>query len=155
MDSELNTSPAGRAFIEEDEGVVLRAYHDVVGVLTIGYGHTGTDVHEGMVWTQQQADQALEHDLAVAERCVNTHVHVPLTQDQFDALISLTFNIGVGAFVHSTLLMLLNRRDYPGAANQFLQWDRAKGQIVPGLLRRRTAERTLFLRPGKETWISP
>ena len=142
----MTTSPNGRKFIEDMEGVRLKAYQDGGGVWTIGYGHI-LGVKSGDICSFDQADQWLTADLAVAETAVgnpNIVTH-PLTQNQFDALISFTFNLGVGAFEHSTLLRLLNGGDVNGAANQFLLWIHIKGVVNPGLLNRRTAERALFL----------
>ena len=112
---------------------------------TIGYGHTGPDVRVGETITQFQAAQLLIHDLAAAEECVNKHVTVSLTQGQYDALVDFTFNAGRGSLLHSTLLEDLNRHDYTGAAEQFGLWVHAGGTVVPGLVRRREAERDLFL----------
>lgn len=140
----MTTSDKGREFIESFEGLRLTAYLDSVGVPTIGYGHTN-EVHLGMTCTPEQADAWLAEDLRVAELAVECSVRVPLNQNQFDALVSFTFNVGSGNFEHSTLLRLLNCGQYISAAAQFPVWDRAGGQVLPGLLKRRLAERDLFL----------
>ena len=137
---------------EASEGCLLTAYRDPVGVLTIGWGHTGHDVYEGMVITRAQAEELLRQDMIIAEMCVNHDVKVPLTQNQFDALVDLTFNIGGPNFANSTLLRKLNARDYVGAAAEFSRWNQSKGVVLEGLVERRAAEAELFLRP--DTTIS-
>jgi lysozyme len=102
-------------------------------------------VHEGLVWTQDVADLTFaDYDLNYAEHAVTTLVLVPLTQNQFDALVSLVYNIGVTAFKNSTLLRLLNSHDYSGASAQFLVWDHSGGVVSLGLHRRRVAEQQVF-----------
>ena len=139
----LSISPAGIALIQAHEGLRLTAYRDAGGVWTIGYGSTG-GVRRGMTITRDQAVLRLYHDLDTAESAVNSRVTVPLSQPQFDALVSLVFNIGGGAFRKSTLLQKLNAGDYSGAANEFMRWVKAKGRVLGGLVTRRTAERALF-----------
>ncbi|MGN6142413.1 MAG: lysozyme [Mesorhizobium sp.] len=149
------TSPAGRSAITQREGCVLTAYTDSAGIWTIGVGHTSAagapKVTKGMRITAAQADEILSHDLAAVEKTVNGAVKVALNQNEFDALVSLVFNIGGGAFKGSTLLRKLNAGDRAGAADQFLVWNKAtvKGKKValPGLTVRREAERRQFLRP--------
>lgn len=94
----------------------------------------------------EQAKSYFKHDLAKFEKTVNESVTVPINQNQFDALVSLTYNIGSGAFKNSTLLKKLNKGDYQGAADQFLVWNKAGGKVMKGLVRRREAERALFLK---------
>lgn len=134
----------GIRLIKSFEGLRLKAYQDSVGVWTIGYGTT-SGVRPGMVITEAQAEEFLRRDLRRFEQAVDDLVKVPLTDDQFAALVSFTYNVGEGALESSTLLRLLNQRDYQGAADQFLRWDKAGGQSLPGLTRRRRAERALFL----------
>lgn len=98
----------------------------------------------GQTITQQQADDYLRRDVRQFERAVARQVRVPLTQGQFDALVSFAFNLGEGALAQSTLLRLLNAGDYAGAAAQFDRWNKAGGRVLPGLVRRRAAERALF-----------
>jgi lysozyme len=136
-------SDAGLALTQQFEGCRLNAYQDSVGVWTIGFGHTA-GVHPGMSCTQQQAEEWLQSDIHWAEYAVNKYVTAPLTQSEFDALVDFTFNLGVGNFVHSTLLRLLNAEDYEGAANEFPKWNRAGGKILPGLTARRLAEQEMF-----------
>lgn len=140
----MKISNIGINLISEHEGCKLKAYRCQAGVLTIGVGHTGSDVVEGMTITQAQANELLRRDLSRFESGVDGAVRVPLTQNMFDALVSLSFNIGLGAFQKSTLLAKLNASDYMGAADQFLVWNRAGGSISKGLQRRRVAERKLF-----------
>lgn len=140
----MRISQKGVDLIKHYEGCRLKAYKDIVGVWTIGYGHTGGDVHEGQVITQEEAEALLRLDLERFERGVQFQVTVPLTQNQFDALVSFSFNLGLGALKGSTLLKKLNAGDYAGAQREFLKWDMAGGKHVPGLQIRRTAESFLF-----------
>jgi len=140
----------GLALIKSFEKCVLTAYQDGGGVWTIGWGHTGPEVVAGLVWTQEQADTQLPHDLSHAVQAVNSSLtpwaaaHV--TQNEFDALVAFTFNVGVGAEAHSTLLKCIGAGNFGQAADEFLKWDHVNGQVSAGLLRRRQAERDLFLR---------
>jgi GH24 family phage-related lysozyme (muramidase) len=134
----------GLNLLKSFEGLRLTAYQDAVGVWTIGYGTT-RGVYPGMTITQQQAEAFLQQDLDTFEAAVGTDVTVPLTDDQFSALVSFTYNVGTGALASSTLLRLLNQKDYQGAADQFLLWNKAGGVELAGLTRRRNAERALFL----------
>jgi lysozyme len=112
---------------------------------TIGWGHTGPEVHEGLVWTQAQADAALLADMQRAEANVRRVVQIPLTQDEFIALCDLTFNIGCAAFDTSTLLAKLNAGDLEGAIEEFSKWNKAGGVVLNGLIKRRDGEKALFL----------
>ncbi|MGR2682942.1 lysozyme [Chromobacterium haemolyticum] len=143
----MNISANGIKLIQQFEGLRLKAYQDAVGVWTIGYGHTGPDVTPGLVITQAQADALLARDLSRFETGVTRLVQVPLHQNQFDALVSFSYNLGLGSLQNSTLLRLLNQRDYAGAAAQFPRWNKAGGKVLPGLTRRRAAEQALFLQP--------
>jgi lysozyme len=136
----------GLALTEGFEGCRLVAYQDVRGIWTIGYGHTGIDVYEGLVITQTMAVTLLVSDLAAAVACVNHAVIVPITQDEFDGLVDFVFNDGRGAFVTSTLLRDLNAGDFASAAGQFGLWVNSGGQRQAGLVRRREAEEELFRR---------
>ncbi len=138
-------STNGLNLIKHFEGLRLRAYQCSANVWTIGYGHTA-DVGENDVITEEEALSFLRQDVAESERAVNKHVHVPLTQNQFDALVSFVFNLGVGNFRTSTLLKKLNAGDDDGAAQEFGRWIHAGGKALPGLVRRREAERALFLK---------
>ena len=142
--NKLSYSEKGLALTEQFEGLRLEAYQDSVGVWTIGYGHTGPDVHAGLTITQEQASALLLQDAGTAVAAVNRLVTVPLTQNQFDALVDFVFNLGSGNFAKSTLLRELNAGNTAAAAAQFLVWNRAGGVVLPGLTRRRQAEAELF-----------
>jgi lysozyme len=143
----MKTSTQGIALIKSAEGLRLNAYPDpgTGGVpWTIGYGTT-SGVTKGMVIDASQAEQMLQLDLVRFEKAIARLVTVPLNQHQFDALVSFAYNVGEGNFSSSTLLRLLNAGDYSAAAAQFSRWINAGGKIMPGLVKRRAAERTLFL----------
>lgn len=143
-------SAVGRELICSFESLQLQAYDDGVGVCTIGYGTTvypdGRRVGAGDVCTRTQAESYMAHDLKRFEQTVSSVVTVPLNQHQFDALVSLTYNIGQGAFRDSTLLRKLNAKDYLGAAAQFDVWNRGGGRVLQGLVNRRAVERQWFER---------
>lgn len=142
----LSTGAKGIALIKSFEGLCLEKYQDVVGKWTIGYGHLILpDESFSAPITESQADALLRQDLGISEKGVNQYVIVPLTQNQFDALVSFTFNLGVGNLKSSTLLRVLNAGQYQDAAEQILRWDKAGGKQVAGLTRRRVAERALFI----------
>ncbi|PZQ78015.1 MAG: muraminidase [Variovorax paradoxus] len=135
--------------IKEHEGLRLVAYLDSVGVWTIGYGDTGPDVVKGLTITKEGAEKRLRKRLVEFEGYVNTYVKVPLKQHQFDALVSLVYNIGPANFKTSTLLKKLNAGDYIGAADQFLVWNKGRVDgklvVIKGLANRRAKERKQFL----------
>lgn len=137
-------SDAGFALTRQFEGLRLAAYQDQVGVWTIGYGHTGREVHGGMVITADQADTLLHSDVAGAVACVNRAVTANIFQQHFDALVDFTFNLGSASLLGSTLLRHVNAGEFDLAAPQFLLWDHAGGVVVQGLMARRKAEMTLF-----------
>lgn len=139
----MTTSDAGIQLIKKYEGCCLDAYLCPAKVPTIGYGHT-EGVKLGMRITQEQADSLLTGDLVSREAAVRRLVRVPVTQGQFDALVSFVYNIGTGAFERSTLLKKLNAGDTRGASAQFAVWNKAGGKELPGLTKRRAAERALF-----------
>jgi len=132
------------SLIRHFEGKRLKAYQDSVGVWTIGYGHT-TNVKPGQVITEDEAEELLRFDLEWVEKAILRNVDVPLTQEQFDALATFIYNLGETNFRRSTLLKKLNREDYAGAANEFPKWNKAGGRVLRGLVRRREAEKKLFL----------
>ncbi len=153
----MKISQAGLDAIKRHEGLRLTAYHDPASggdPWTIGYGHT-RDVQRGQTITKEQAEQFLREDLAWVETCIERNVVAPLTQGQYDALCSLIFNIGQAAFTKSTLMRLLNQRDYAGAAAQFERWNIAAGQVNLGLTNRRAAERAMFLSDAIDTSPEP
>ncbi len=135
----------GLNLIKEFEGLRLQAYKCPADIWTIGYGHTA-GIGPDDVITEAQAISLLCQDVVASEQAVNQYVHVPLTQNQFDALVSFIFNLGVGNFLTSTLLKKLNAGDYDGAVQEFERWIHANGKALPGLVRRREAERVLFLK---------
>lgn len=141
----MKISQKGLNLIKEFEGLELNAYKDAVGIVTIGYGSTGSHVSMGQTITQAEAEALLLKDVIRFEKGVEQAVKVPLNQNQFDALVSFSFNLGLGNLNSSTLLRKLNAKDYTGAANEMLRWDKAKGKTLKGLTRRRVAERALFL----------
>ncbi|MGQ0285843.1 lysozyme [Pasteurellaceae bacterium 22721_9_1] len=142
----MRTSINGEAFIIKEEGERLTSYRCSANVWTIGVGHTGfvddQPITRGMTISKTKSRELLRADLRRFENAINECVLVSLSQHQFDALVSLTFNIGEGAFRRSTLVKLLNNGDYKGAANQFLAWKNAGGR--PILLKRRQREKALF-----------
>lgn len=140
----MQYSKEGIELTKSFESCRLTAYQDVKGIWTIGWGHTGPEVVEGLVWTQNQADSQLVMDTLHATNTVNRLVTVPLSQQEFDAVCDLVYNIGSGNFSSSTMLKLLNAGDYTNAALEFDRWDKAGGKVVSGLLRRRQAETDEF-----------
>jgi GH24 family phage-related lysozyme (muramidase) len=126
----------------------LKAYPDPATggePITIGYGHTQPGLKLGVVWTQAQADAALEADLARFARGVwNAIGEKETTQNRFDALVSFAFNVGLGNLLSSTLLRKHVAGDYAGAADQFIRWNKAAGKVLNGLTRRREAEAKLY-----------
>lgn len=137
-------SQKGLDLIKGFEGLRLTSYRDSTGVWTIGYGHTGSDVHGGQTISRARAEQLLKNDTGWAQDAVRRLVKVPLSQGQFDALTSFTFNLGAGALGSSTLLKKLNAKDYAGAQKEFGKWVHAGGVVLQGLVRRRAAEAKMF-----------
>ena len=140
----MTINSEGVNLIKSFEGMELEAYLDAVDVWTIGYGHTKT-AEPGMVITEAQAEELLREDLAEFEEAVTEAVQVSINFNQFSALVSFCFNLGADSLFQSTLLKLLNQGDFQGAADQFPRWNKAGGQELEGLTRRRKAERALFL----------
>lgn len=153
----MKTSQNGLAVIKYFESCRLTAYLDSTGIPTIGWGHTGPDVRLGITISQARADALLVADLVEHERIVSAAVTVPLTQGQFDALVSFCFNVGPGRKGKkdglvtlangnpSTLLYRVNAGDFYGAKGQFALWNKAGGVVQRGLIRRRAAECALFI----------
>lgn len=146
----MKISEKGIALIKKYEGLRLTSYRCPAGIWTIGWGHTRT-ARPNQSITASEADQLLRSDLKQFENGVKAFVKVPLNQNQFDALVSLSFNIGITAFSRSTLLMLLNEGNYSKASNQFDRWVKANGITLPGLVTRRAEEKELFLLPVEES----
>lgn len=144
----MQTSDKGIALIKQFEGCKLTAYQDSVGVWTIGYGWTqpvdGKPIRAGMTIKLETAERLLKTGLVSYESDVSRLVKIGLTQGQFDALVSFTYNLGARSLSTSTLLRKLNAGDYAGAADEFLRWNKAGGKVLNGLTRRREAERALF-----------
>ncbi|MEG8946606.1 lysozyme [Rosettibacter firmus] len=143
----MQASEKAIELIKKYEGLRLTAYRCPSGILTIGYGHTKT-VKPGMTINKEMAELLLKQDLKDFEKAINELVKVPLTQNQFDALISFVFNIGTDKFKKSTLLKKLNEGNYKEAANEFLKWTKAISPVglkeLPGLVKRRNEEKKLF-----------
>lgn len=150
----LKISQNGINLIKKFEGCKLEAYLCPAGVWTIGYGHT-SGVYSGMKITAVKAEEYLKTDLVSFEKSVNSLVKVQITQNMFDALVSFSFNVGSGSFANSTLLAQLNKGNITAAANEFGKWVYANGQVQPGLVDRRAAEKNLFLSGGNITVTPP
>jgi len=140
----MEISQHGIDFMKDQEVFSAIPYKDVGKKPTIGYGHLIKFGESFTKLTKEEATLLFEKDLEWAEFCVNNQVKVPLTQNQYDALVSLVFNIGVGKFFASTLLHFLNKKDYKGASEQFLRWIYVKGKKCHGLENRRAAEKEIF-----------
>ena len=144
----MKTSVSGVELIKEFEGFRTMPYKDIVGQWTVGYGHLlipGDGCALGSPITMGQATSILVNDLYKAEQAINQAVKVSLTQNQFDALVSFTFNLGVNALGTSTLLKLLNEGNYQEASEQFARWDHAGTVEVASLKQRRLKEAALFM----------
>lgn len=148
------TCPAAIAMLKNHEKCVLRAYldqHKRGGVWTIGWGHTGEDVHEGDFWGQEEADETLVEDLSVAERSVEAYVRVTLNDHQFGALVDFVYNEGSGTFFDSSILLFLNQGNYEGACAALALYNKMHvgGMRVVSveLTRRRADEQSLFRTP--------
>jgi lysozyme len=133
-------SDKGIQFIEDREGVRLVAYQDVKGIWTIGVGHTGPEVKKGLIWTTEQVSQALQDDLKEVQECIYKNIKYPISQNQYDALCSFIFNVGIDAFAKSTILKKINAGDLAGAGNEFDRWN-----IPQQIIGRRMKEKALFL----------
>lgn len=150
----MRISDKGISLIKQFEGLKLTAYQDSVGVCTIGYGWTqpvdGKPIRPGMTIKEETAERLLRTGLVGYESDVSKLVKVKLTQGQFDALVSFAYNLGARALSTSTLLKKLNAGDYAGGADEFPRGNKAGGNVLPGLTRRREAERALFLSDSKK-----
>ena len=146
----MKTSQEGINLIKKFEGCKLTAYKCPAGVWTIGYGHTD-GVKKGQKITKARAEEYLKNDLIKYEKGVENLVKVTLNQNQFNALVSFAYNCGLSALKTSTLLKKLNKKDYKGASNEFLRWNKANRRVLEGLNTRRKAERDLFDKISNET----
>ena len=140
----MRISSKGIDLIKSFEGLRLEAYLDSVDVPTIGYGHT-RKVQLGQTITAEQAESFLMEDIHEFELAIQRLVYVPLSQNQFDAIVSFTFNVGIGNLKRSTLLKKLNAGNIAGAANEFNKWVYAGKEKLKGLVKRRDKERLLFI----------
>ncbi|MBA5601035.1 lysozyme [Pectobacterium aroidearum] len=127
------------------EGVRYTPYYDVAGILTVCYGHTGSDIIIGKTYTQAECDELLEKDMAPAAAAVERHVKVAMTDFRKAALISFTYNVGVGSLTRSTMLRKLNAGDTSEACGELRRWNKAGGKVWRGLVDRRAVERELCL----------
>lgn len=139
----MKISQEGIALIKKFEGCELTAYQCSAGVWTIGYGHT-KGIEKGMEITQQEAEDMLVEELHEYENYINDSVTAPLSQNQFDAMVSWVYNLGPANLKASTLLKVLNAGDYDGVPAQIKRWNKAGGVTLEGLIRRREAEALLF-----------
>lgn len=141
----MKISEKGIEFIKKEEGEVLYSYKCPAGIITIGVGHTGKDVKPGMVITKEQSSELLKHDLKRFEDAVNKSIKVKVTQSQFDALVSLAFNIGTNAFSNSTLVKKINANaPLEEIEAEFRKWRRGGGKVLPVLVARREREIKLY-----------
>jgi len=141
----MKINELGLDLIKEFESCKLKSYQDIVGIWTIGWGHTGPEVKPDLIWTREQADNQLRQDLGRFEEGVSDRLDVDVNENQFSALVSLAYNIGLGNFNGSGLLKQINLGNFEIAAERFLMWNQAGGKVSEGLTRRREAERALFL----------
>lgn len=141
----MKCNQAGKDLIKKWEGLKLKAYLCPAGVPTIGYGHTG-DVKLGDKITPHQADVIFDLDLEKFEEGVTKLLKVPVNENEFSALVSFAYNVGLGALGKSTLLALINR-DKGSPELEFAKWTRGGGKVLPGLVKRRAEEKALFLKP--------
>lgn len=142
----MRLNQAGLDLLKKYEGCKLTAYKDIGGVLTIGYGHTGPDVTDGLVITSEEATALLQKDLERFCRGVETKLsrHVILNDNQFSALVCFAYNVGIGAFGLSTLCYRINANDLSDLRECWLKWNHVKGRVIPGLTKRREAEYELW-----------
>jgi lysozyme len=142
-------SEAGISHIKAFEGLSLDAYPDA-GEWAIGYGHrSNNNVYPGMQITPQRADELLRGDLEKFENGVERLLAVPATQEEFDAMVALAMNIGIGAFAQSTLLKHHNNGDHAEAADEFKKWVKSGDDVLPGLIKRREREAALYKKGGR------
>jgi len=144
----MSANQVATTLIHKWEGCKLTAYPDPAtggDPWTVGWGATGPNIHQGTVWTQEQADADLNSRLTTLISKMASYIHMPITSNQLGAMASLAYNIGFAAWSQSTLLREFNSGDIQSAANQFLVWNRAAGKVMTGLENRRKDERATFL----------
>ena len=144
----MDINQAGIDLIKQFEGCKLKAYQDLVGVWTIGFGHTGDDVYEGLTIDESAAEPLLIKDLNIFVSGVKDMLNgCIVSSNAFSALVCFAYNVGIENLKSSTLLKLIisGEPDPVVIGDQFLRWDHAGGVVIPGLARRRAAERALFL----------
>lgn len=151
----LRASSAVLQGIKQSEALRLETYLDDVGVPTIGWGHTGPEVRMGQKISEQEAEALFRQDIAKFERGIQSKITAPVTQNQYDALVSFAYNVGLGAFAKSTLLKKLNAGDITGAAEEFGRWNKAQGKVLKGLTNRRQKEKEVFLGQRRPDDMSP
>lgn len=147
----MKTSDNGKELIKKYEEFSSTPYLCPAKVPTIGYGATYYPNDKAVTLkdtpiTEKQADEMLSFMLVKYENAVSRYVSVPLTQNQFDALVSFCYNVGQSNLLSSTLLKKLNNKDYEGASNEFLKWNKSGGKVLQGLVNRRKDEREVFLK---------
>ena len=147
----MRISEHGIQTIKNFEGLSLKAYRCPAGVWTIGWGSTA-GVTAGMTITLAQAEDMLRAEVERFEKAVNRLVEVPLSQNQFDALVSFAYNVGDGALARSTLLRLLNQGDYDAVPGQLARWTHGGGRVLPGLVKRRRMEGELWMSPAAQIY---
>ena len=145
----MNISKEGLSLIKKFEGCELEAYLCPAGVWTIGYGHT-KDVKEGDKITRDEADYLLQEEMIEYESYINDFVEVPLNQNQFDALCSWVYNLGPTNLKNSTMLRVLNEEKYADVPQEIKRWNKAGGEVLDGLIKRREAEAKMF---AGEEWL--
>jgi lysozyme len=145
----MNISKEGLSLIKKFEGCELEAYLCPAGVWTIGYGHT-KDVKEGDKINKEEADYLLQEEMIEYESYINDFVEVPLNQNQFDALCSWVYNLGPTNLKNSTMLRVLNEEKYADVPQEIKRWNKAGGEVLDGLIKRREAEAKMFV--GEE-WL--
>ena len=155
----MKTNRAGIELIKKWEGLRLKAYKDPIGILTIGYGHTSAagepKVKAGMVITQEQAEEILINDLRVFEAGVQKLLKRNPTENQFAAMVSLAFNIGLGNFAKSSVLARFNEGRFTDAGYCFGLWNKAGGKVLQGLINRRADEARLFMSKASSEPVPP
>ena len=153
MNKELSINEAGKELIKSYEGLRLKAYQDSGGIWTTGYGHTGADVHPGMVISKERAEELFDKDIEKFQLGI---LHLLTDKEntnpnQFSAMVSLAYNIGLGAFGKSSVLRFHNQGQFQKASSAFGLWNKVNGEILQGLAKRRTAESSLYNKKELDT----